>query len=206
MVFRCFFSVLKFDRPSPVLAVALTITALGLVGVGAAGLGETASANPDPERASPGQADPKTSVSRRQISIAEAAFVVTLDNDPDSRKAFSYQSNRVPFLPGQSCYGWRLRLSDAGKVVSFREVLTLPSDPAYWPDAPSEFDTTARFTDRTTTVTERYVAPEEGWIGNGWCVLEGDPKGAYSVEVSINGVFAQRFDFEVADPPASQEP
>ncbi|TQV76107.1 hypothetical protein [Denitrobaculum tricleocarpae] len=192
---------MKFDRPSPVLAVALAITGLGLAGVGAASPGKTASATPDPV-----QANPKTSVSSRQISIAEAAFVVTLDNDPGTRKPYSYQSNQVPFLPGQSCYGWRLRLSDAGKVVSFREILTLPSDPAYWPHAPSEFDTTARFTDRTTTITERYVAPEEGWIGNGWCVLEGDPKGAYSVEVSINGVFAQRFDFEVGDPPASQEP
>lgn len=160
--------------------------ALAVAGLGATGLITTVS---------------PTSVLARQISVEEAAFVVTLDMNPEDEATYSYQSDQVPFLPGQSCYGWRLRLSDAGKVVSFREVLTLPSDPAYWPHKASEFDITAKFRDRTTTVTERYVTPEEGWVGNGWCVLEGDPKGAYSVEVSIEGQFAQRFDFEVRDMP-----
>lgn len=142
----------------------------------------------------------------RQVSVDEATFIVTLDANPDDDASYSYQSTRVPFLPGQSCYGWRMRLSDAGKVVNVREVLTLPSDPAYWPHEASEFDTTAKFRDRTTTITERYVTPEKGWISNGWCVLEGDPKGAYSAEVSIDGQVLQRFDFEVRDMPVPREP
>lgn len=142
----------------------------------------------------------------RQVSVDEATFIVTLDANPDDDVTYSYQSTRVPFLPGKSCYGWRMRLSDAGKVVNVKEVLTLPSDPAYWPHEASEFDTTAKFTDRTTTITERYVTPEKGWISNGWCVLEGDPKGAYSAEVSIDGQVLQRFDFEVRDMPVLRKP
>lgn len=182
VIFRSFFYRTLATGLRPALTAALIVTVAGLTGLIAASL-------PTPAQA-------------RQVSVEEAAFVVTLDKTPDDEATYSYQSNLVPFLPGHSCYGWRLRLSDAGKVVTFREVLTLPSDPAYWPHEPSEFDITAKSRDRTTTVTERHVAPEEGWIGNGWCVLEGDPKGAYSVEISINGQFAQRFDFEVRDVPA----
>lgn len=174
---------------------------LALAGLGFAAPADAASGNPIPDP--PAGENP---AGARTISIADALFVVTLDNDQETETAFSYESDQVPFLPGQSCYGWRLRLSDAVKVVRFKEVLNAPSDPAFWPHAPSEFDTTARFRDRTITVTERTIMPEEGWIGNGWCVLEGDPKGAYSVEVSVNGQFAQRFDFEVRDMPDLKRP
>lgn len=190
MIFRSFFRRIHAPglipaRSRPALDVALAVKGVGLTGLIMAAC------------LTPAQA---------RISVEEAAFVVTLDDNPEDEKAYSYQSNRVPFLPGKSCYGWRLRLSDAGKVVNVKEVLTLPSDPTYWPHEPSEFDTTAKFRDRTTTITERYVTPDKGWIGNGWCVLEGDPKGAYSAEVSIDGQFVQRFDFEVRDMPVLKEP
>src|SRR3546814_16515545 len=95
---------------------------------------------------------------------------------------------------------WRIRLAEAPPVVRVREVLKLPEAPAFWSGEDDPYSTHVFSADRTTATTEEYKAPEEGWISSDWCIAEGDPLGAHSIEVFIEDALARRFAFEVKRP------
>src|SRR3546814_25348 len=132
------------------------------------------------------------------ITVEAAEFIVPVGNGEGGERRIA--STLVPYLPDQACFGWRIRLAEAPPVVRVREVLKLPEAPAFWSGEDDPYSTHVFSADRTTATTEEYKAPEEGWISSDWCIAEGDPLGAHSIEVFIEDALARRFDFEVKRP------
>lgn len=135
------------------------------------------------------------SAQNKQFTVVDKQFLVSLVDNHG--KVFVHESNRVPLIPNRACYGWRIRLSGVEGIVRFREIFSLPTQPEYWGGEGNEFSPNKITKDRRTSVTEKFATPDEGWIGNSWCVAEGDPVGRYWMEVSINNVFVERFEFDV---------
>ena len=58
-------------------------------------------------------------------------------------------------------------------------------------------------------VATRSFTPEldaDGWFSHTWCVAEGDPAGAHSIELTIDGKSLTRFDFTTVLPEDYQWP
>lgn len=128
-------------------------------------------------------------------TVEVAEFVVSIsDGEGNQRSAVG---DVVPYLPNRACFGWRLRLADAPAIVRVREVLQLPEAPAFWSGEDDAYSTHTFSADRTTAITEEYKAPQEGWLENNWCIVEGDPAGAHSIDIYIEDALARHFDFEV---------
>jgi hypothetical protein len=134
--------------------------------------------------------------------VETAEFVVTVGDGEGSER--SVASTLVPYLPDRACFGWRIRLAEAPAVVRVREVLKLPEPPAYWSGEDDEYSPHVFSADRTTATTEEFKAPQDGWIDSSWCIVEGDPVGAHSIDVFIEGELVRHFDFEVKKPGQSQ--
>lgn len=132
------------------------------------------------------------------ITVEAAEFIVSVGDGEGGERRIA--STLVPYLPDQACFGWRIRLAEAPPVVRVREVLKLPEAPAFWSGEDDPYSTHVFSADRTTATTEEYKAPEEGWISSDWCIAEGDPLGAHSIEVFIEDALVRRFDFEVKRP------
>lgn len=130
--------------------------------------------------------------------VETAEFIVSLGDGEGNRSSIA--STLVPYLPNQACFGWRIRLAEAPPVLRVREVLKLPAAPAFWSGEDDPYSTHVFSADRTTATTEEYQAPEEGWIASEWCIADGDPVGAHSIDVFIEGALVRRFDFEVKRP------
>ena len=129
------------------------------------------------------------------LKVEETEFLVTLSDRQGNTVMF--RSEIVPLIPYRSCYGWRVRLSGDESLVKFKEIFRLPAEPEIWSAENDEFSTSRIAKDRRTSITERFAVPDDGWIGNSWCVVEGDPEGTYSMDVYVNGEFVKAFDFEV---------
>ena len=129
------------------------------------------------------------------LRVETAEFVVSIDDNEGNER--SIVSTLVPFLPNRACFGWRIRLADAPPLVRLREVLRLPEAPAFWSGEGDPYSPHVFSADRTTATTEEFQAPHDGWIGNRWCIAEGDPVGAHSIDVFVDGALVQHFDFEV---------
>ena len=134
----------------------------------------------------------------QSISIEAAEFLVFL-NDSEGNQQSVFQSDLVPLIPNRVCYGWRIRLAGAERLVRFKEVFSLPAEPEFWGEENDEFSTSKISENRTISVTEMFIPMQDGWIDHNWCVADGDPIGKHSIEVHINGQFAKRFDFQVRD-------
>jgi len=128
-------------------------------------------------------------------TVEVAEFVVSIsDGEGNQRSAVG---NIVPYLPNRACFGWRLRLAEPPAVVRVREVLQLPEAPAFWSGEDDAYSTHTFSADRTTAITEEYKAPQDCWLESSWCIVEGDPAGAHSIDVYIEDALVQHFDFEV---------
>ena len=103
----------------------------------------------------------------------------------------------VPLVPDRSCYGWRIKVSSSDALIRFREEFMLPSEPKHWSDERNEFATKRIVDERRTSITNRFIKPDKGWVENSWCVAEGDPEGKYSMKVYFNDQFIKLFEFEV---------
>ncbi len=134
----------------------------------------------------------------QQPSVVEAKFLVTLI-DPEGQRLV-YESNEVPLEPYRACYGWFIRLAGVEGMVKLREVFSLPAEPEMWSGEEDKYSPNTIAKDRLKSVTEKFAVPEDGWVSNTWCVAEGDPEGRYSMEISIDGTFVERFDFDVIRP------
>lgn len=135
---------------------------------------------------------------RAGLAVESAEFVVSVGDGEGSERRFV--SNLVPYLPNQACFGWRIRLAAPPGVLLVREILRLPEAPAFWSGEDDEFSTHMFSADRTTATTVEYKAPQDGWIDNQWCIVEGDPVGQHSIDVFIEDQLIRRFDFEVKRP------
>jgi hypothetical protein len=125
------------------------------------------------------------------VEILDAAFGV-FDASSDWPPAFT-PAAVVPCLPGQA-YGWTLRVKTAQPQVRWREEFTLPAAPRSWGASDPN---RALSDDARVAVTDRTEAPEDGVIRNIWTVAPGDPKGAYEIKVTVEGVAPVTFRFEV---------
>jgi hypothetical protein len=128
-------------------------------------------------------------------TVEVAEFVVTLGDGEGNERHIA--SDLVPYLPNQACFGWRIRLAEAPTLVRVREVLRLPEAPAFWSGEGDEYSPHTFSADRKTATTEEFKAPVDGWLVSQWCIVEGDPMGAHSIEVFIDGDLIWHFDFEV---------
>jgi hypothetical protein len=138
-----------------------------------------------------------------RLTVETAEFVVSLTDGEGERRSIA--STLVPYLPNQACFGWRIRLAAAPAVVRLREVLQLPAAPAFWSNEDDAYSPHRYSADRKTAITEQFAAPQDGWIASSWCIVEGDPVGAHSIEVFIDDRLIRRFDFEVRRPTKGYE-
>lgn len=138
-----------------------------------------------------------------ELAVETAEFLVLLTDGEGGRQAIA--SSLVPYLPNRACFGWRIRLTDAPAMVRLREVLQLPTAPAFWSGEDDTYSPHKYSADRTTATTEQFAAPKDGWIGSSWCIVEGDPVGAHFIEVFIDDRLIRHFDFEVRRPSDNPE-
>lgn len=128
--------------------------------------------------------------------VAEAEFRVSVSDGEGNEH--SIRADVVPYLPGQACFGWRLRLAGSPGLVKYREVLNLPEAPTFWSGEDDAYSPHRYSADRTTATTEAFAAPDkDGWIESGWCIAEGDPAGPHTIDVYIDGRLVEHFDFDV---------
>jgi len=100
------------------------------------------------------------------------------------------ESERVPLKVGTP-YGWRIHMTTDKDELTWKEVLMLPSPPQVWGHkGHTKIDDHGK-----VAITEKTVQIENGWIGNGWSVAEGDPPGTYVIEIYIEGILVKRFSF-----------
>ena len=132
------------------------------------------------------------------LKFDKAEFLVEVFTDGES--SHFIETVRVPLIPDEICYGWRIHLIDPMRVVKFREVFHLPDIPVELGDDYDQLGTTYAAPDGRTLITEEFAAPDDGWISNFWCLVDGDPEGNHTIDVWIDGAFARRFDFEVIRP------
>jgi hypothetical protein len=139
-----------------------------------------------------------TGAAAADYGIEAAEFIVSVDDGEGNERRIA--STLVPYLPDRACFGWRIRLGEPPSVVRVREVLQLPSAPAFWSGEDDPYSLHVFSADRTTATTEDYKAPEDGWIFNEWCIAEGDPVGAHAIDVFIEDELVRHFEFEVKRP------
>ena len=122
-----------------------------------------------------------TATSSLRILSAQAG----LFGEPGTETTQFTQSATVPLKDGQA-FGWRMSVQTASKRVLVREELTLPEEPRTWGDP--EPDIKRKTTsDGRTAITEVWLEPKDGFIFHTWTVTKGDPKGVWSLKVSVQG-------------------
>lgn len=127
-------------------------------------------------------------------AVVETDFTITVPNP--SGEAIVESTTLVPLTEGV-CYTWHLRVAKTKSDVAVTEVYTLPAAPQTWGLREDSDITISK--DRRTATTPLLLTPEDGWIGNGWCVSEGDPEGEYSFEIRGGGTVLHRFVFELRE-------
>lgn len=133
----------------------------------------------------------------QSFSVKKSQFYVILTDKQGKPQAF--ETNRVPFDTGHSCYGWRIQLTGISGSINLKEILTLPTKPAGWPKVDDGSRKITVAPDGKSAATERTVLIKDGWVNNVWCVGVGDPIGPYSTDVIINNKFIKTFNFEVVE-------
>jgi hypothetical protein len=134
--------------------------------------------------------------------VTDTAFELGLT--PPGGETTYTATTAIPYLPGEACYYWYVQLSKPKGDISFVEVMTLPGAPTNWGDlGPDDGVTVAD--DGMSVTREATQTPTDGWISNGWCLVEGDPSGQHHIDVTIGEQVVGSFDFEVL-PPEDETP
>lgn len=137
-----------------------------------------------------------TSTLARGVEVTGTAFELGLTVNGETTYT---ATTSIPLLPGEACYYWYIQLSKAKGDIAFTEVMTLPAPPADWGDAATIEGITIS-EDGMSVTREGSMVPTEGWISNGWCIVEGDPTGPHLIEVRIGEELVGSFGFEVVAP------
>ena len=111
----------------------------------------------------------------------------------------AYRTTIIPLIPDRVCFGWALRLYNRSTPVQVKETLSVERAPAEW----RHRDATKVAPDRKAGVTTETMTPIDGWIERSWCILPGDPTGAYIFDIEIDGQPARKF-IMCAEPPGQQ--
>ncbi len=114
---------------------------------------------------------------------------------------FVLDGSTVPYLPGNACYSWYVRLDAPPASVTFDERFILPEPLADWGGVENDSGRTVHIEDggkvAISTIT---LSPDDGWISNAWCVASGDPMGRHGFEISMVGASLASFSFDVVPP------
>lgn len=117
------------------------------------------------------------------LEIDRAFFIVATKGSDG--KWVARETDRVPLRPRDACYGWRLHFSaKVSSELAWRDEFTLPAKPGQ----------------DTLLVTRKQDRPQNGWIGNTWCVTAGDPTGAHVIKVYFQDSLRRAFPFFVVSP------
>jgi len=104
-------------------------------------------------------------------------------------------ADRIPNVTGQ-IYGWRIKLDTLDEWITLREEMQLPERPQIWN---IEKPGTSISQDGRTSVTEKDVQPNNGWISNAWQIDAGDPSGKYTIRIYINDRLLDTFNYALEE-------
>ena len=116
-----------------------------------------------------------------------------------------YETNAIPLLVNKACFGWRMWLGGPDRNVQLVEVLQT-SEPAKDVIAGPETEVNAEKTRATTRMRETV---RDGFMQRSWCIIEGDPPGTYTYDITIDGEPRGEFVFcaiEVPDQNLNTDP
>jgi len=131
--------------------------------------------------------------------MVESDFQVTFQYGGAEQRL---SDDKVPLLPGNTCYTWWMQLADGAAPAAAVERLILPEPLADWGDLSGNGDDSVDISADGTMATSTFV-PEldsEGWFSKGWCAAAGDPVGLHRIEVSVDGTLLHTYEFEVLAP------
>ncbi|WNJ99973.1 peptidoglycan-binding domain-containing protein [Thalassospiraceae bacterium LMO-JJ14] len=138
----------------------------------------------------------------KKFTVSEKQFLTIFQDQNGEMKLFD--STRVPFNTENSCYGWRMRINGISGSIKMREILRLPSKPlGGWPVITDGSKKVTPSSDGKSAVTDMMLEIKDDMVSHVWCIAEGDPIGDYSIDVFLDDVFVETFDFEVVK--ASQQ-
>lgn len=126
-------------------------------------------------------------------TVIDSDFTISVPTQP-GREDLVESTTLVPLLAG-TCYNWHLRLAKTKGAIEVTETYTLPEAPESW--GISDGGAIVVSDDQLTATSTLSLTPEDGWIGSGWCITEGDPEGAYSFEIRSGDTLLHSFDFEL---------
>ncbi len=107
----------------------------------------------------------------------------------------SFHSSTVVSLTDGHAYGWIMAVETDKPSVRWREELTVPYPPQTWDG--SENEGTFRISeDGKTSILEKQVDPNKGFIFNLWTVAKGDPKGRHVMKVYVEDKLVSTFEFD----------
>ncbi len=134
------------------------------------------------------------------IEVISARFGL-FGADQDGRRVL-LETTRIPAIVSAP-YGWYVIFKTTKPTVIWREEFELPEPPPTW--GPGEaLGIFAISPDRRTAVTERIVPTRVGFITNEWRYAPGDPIGAHSMRVYIDGQLIREFKFEIEPGPTQR--
>ena len=105
----------------------------------------------------------------------------------------------VPNVPNKVCYGWFAYTGVSSKELNFTEVVKYPSAPRtiyLGGETTATLDVTP---DGSTSILRNAEVPDDGYVGNGWCITDGDPSGSHQMDISIDGEHFGSITFDLAD-------
>jgi len=103
----------------------------------------------------------------------------------------------VPRAVGQR-YGWIIELKTAQRSVAVGEAYVLPEKPTTSSAADARVAENLRIPDlRRHQVSQRQLVPVDGQIVGEWSVGPDEPAGKRRLQVTVEGLPAATFDFEV---------
>ncbi|WP_156387297.1 hypothetical protein [Devosia sp. Root105] len=108
----------------------------------------------------------------------------------------------VPLLPGNACYNWHVRLAEGAAPKTATETLSLPMPLEDWGTLATDPDDGIDISADAKVATRTFM-PEldgEGWFSHSWCVAPGDPVGAHSIAIAVDGDKLVTYDFQVVLP------
>jgi hypothetical protein len=99
--------------------------------------------------------------------------------------------NKIPYHWGQN-YGWTVNVEPKDQEVHWKEILTKPA-------ATDSKSSDSAAADINVVTFEKDEMPKNGVISNSYAIAPGDPKGEYSLAVSVNGKLVKTFNFQIND-------
>jgi len=136
------------------------------------------------------------STPKYDVRVVSAEFGVF--EDFHAKHLVFTKTDHVPWKVGQD-FGWRIKLSKPVKVIWVREELTLPAPANQWINE-SPVGSLKVFEGKDGAISEYEVNQEGGYFYGSWAIVSGDPSGAHSLKVFIDGKPVTEFKFNVDRP------